>query len=387
MPCVTGTSYECSGPGNCAGRQFCRSGFLTDCACQGTLPPSSNDAGTSGMRDGGTAASDASTPGTDSGSGGRDAAPEADSGRDTGTPATTEEDCNNNRDDDGDGDADCADSECTERLCVDAVPDGWDGPFLIYQGEEDPPECGGGFPDEALNGGTAVTADPAECSSCSCSGAGSCPNPRIETGGDEACGNSCTSTVANSCTLLSTSCLSGLNTGYVETKLPTGAGAGCTPSAQSPTVPAANWEEHAFGCAPAEALSRAGCGRTQVCAPAAPFEGALCIAHDGDVACPSGTYDDRRVYFTGIDDTRGCSACECGADCDYTWRVYDASDTSCATPLFTLDSPGQCEAVSPSSGSIRVGATVATPTAACDPSGGTPTGGAQGADPVTVCCL
>jgi hypothetical protein len=91
------------------------------------------------------------------------------------------------------------------------------------------------------------------------------------------------------------------------------------------------------------------------------------------------------VYFTDVDDTRDCSACQCAHDCSYTWRVFDAADTTCQTPLLTLTEPNECRAVTPATGKIRVGATIAG-SGACAPSGGTASGAAQGSSPITVCC-
>lgn len=395
-PCVTGVVFECLGPGNCDGRRVCRGGFLTSCTCSsGSSAPA--DAGA--MTDASAARPDASSSQPDAGSQEPDAGsmqpdaatPPNDAGSDAGDAATpgVDEDCTNDVDDDGDGAADCADADCTARVCVDSAPAGWDGPVLVYEGQTDAPDCSGAFADAVAEGGTALSAGPANCSACSCSGGpGSCAAAlNFETGADSACGGTCTNSVNSSCAELSPSCLSGLSTGYVETHVPAGTGQGCTASAQAPSVPATTWDANARACAPSAALARAGCETGELCAPEPPFAGSFCVMQDGDVACPAGTYTDRRVYFTAIADTRDCSACACGADCDYTWRFFDAADTTCATPLLTLSAANQCVAVTPNGGSIRVGAEIAVPTGACVASGGQPTGSAQPADPITFCCV
>ena len=123
--------------------------------------------------------------------------------------------------------------------------------------------------------------------------------------------------------------LTGLSTGYLQTQVPVGP-ANCTASAGAPDLPATSWTGAAIGCAPEAALERDGCANDEVCAPEPDGEGTLCVYREGEHACPDGDYDDRRVYFTELDDTRNCSACSCGSDCSYSWRLYAASDTTCS---------------------------------------------------------
>src|SRR5690606_273885 len=71
-----------------------------------------------------------------------------------GTPG--DEDCTNGRDDDADGDVDCQDASCEAAgfTCAPPVPAGFLGPVVLVAGSEDePPECDGAFPDEALVAG------------------------------------------------------------------------------------------------------------------------------------------------------------------------------------------------------------------------------------------
>jgi hypothetical protein len=65
--------------------------------------------------------------------------------------------------------------------------------------------------------------------------------------------------------------------------------------------------------------------------------------------------------------------------------VFNAGDTSCASPIIKLTNPGQCVQVNPSADKLRVGATIEGD-GACKPSGGESTGGVRGSRPVTVCC-
>src|SRR5690606_7834675 len=83
------------------------------------------------------------------GAGGESAGQGGDGGSGGSIPPPPEV-CDNGEDDDGDGDIDCADDECTDYLCATA-PEGWTGP-LAYIGlpSETPlPECPVEWPDAA----------------------------------------------------------------------------------------------------------------------------------------------------------------------------------------------------------------------------------------------
>ena len=111
------------------------------------------------------------------------------------------EDCSNGIDDDGDGDPDCADDDCAARSCVGAAPSGWTGPSVVYVGS-DPPNCGGDYARPTLNGGTAVDADPADCSTCSCSNStAACATfVNIVASTDSQCGGvTCTNSITDAC--------------------------------------------------------------------------------------------------------------------------------------------------------------------------------------------
>lgn len=370
-PCVTGTVYECFGSSGCDGRRVCQSGFLSMCACS---TDSTLDAGMQG--DATLLPGDSAVGAGDAGSGGADSATassDAGASGDTGTGS------------DAAGD-DAATPACD---CVPSAPGGWDGPVLVYEGASAAPACGGAYPDEVAEGGTALSADPASCSTCTCSGTGDCDMPLgFESGGvDASCGGACLSSVTSNCALLSPSCVVGQATTWVENHPPANAGTGCAPSAQAPSVSAASWDANARACAPDVTLERAICDAGELCAPEGPFAGALCVYQDGDVACPASGYSDRHVYFTTIGDDRDCSACSCGAECDYTWHFFDGADTTCASPIASLTAAHQCVAVTPASDSIRVGAEIASPTGACIASGGDPTGSADAQTPITFCCL
>ena len=376
-PCVAGTSYSCFGAGACAGTRLCRDGFLTSCICQGPGPAADASAADA-ARPADAATPDASAP---------DAAAQAGSGGaragSGGGPAPVSEDCSNGTDDDGDGDSDCRDSDCGARACVAAPASGWEGPVLLHE-DGDASSCAARYPDEVLRGGTAASADPAVCScTCTPSGAGCATFLNVNTGTSSSCDAlACTTSLNASCVELAPACLAGLATGYLQTQAPVGP-ANCTAAAGAPDLPAVEWDDAALGCAPEAALERDGCDDDELCAPEPEGDGTLCIYRAGEHACPGDDYDDRRVYFTEVDDTRGCSPCSCGNDCNYEWKLYAASDTSCAAPVLTIASANQCVAVNPTDGKLRVGVEIEP----CAKSGGVAQGAVAAGGAVTVCCL
>jgi len=383
--CSPGTSFTCVGRNGCPGRQLCNiNSTWAECACTTSSP---SGAGSSG---GAVAGAGAGAP--DGGSTGPSTRPPRGGGGDGGTPPdpnpppnSGDEICDNGIDDDGDGAADCADNDCSDRTCARQAPDGWQGPAVLFAGA--PPEaCPAAYADELAHGGTAPAADPALCDACTCTPASPACASFLDfsVSATSGCGGvTCSASVSASCSALSSPCLDSQSTGYVETKVPSGL-SGCTPSGQSAELPEATWDGAMLACGTGTLL-RGGCGQNRVCAPALPKGAALCIVRSGDQACPAGPYSERQVYFTGIDDSRDCSACACDHDCGYQWEIYDAADTSCASPLLTLNDAEQCVQVTPTSGTIRVGVDI-TGSGACTPSGGASTGDVTARDPVTVCC-
>jgi hypothetical protein len=410
--CEPANSFSCVGSNGCEGVQICnRDGTWGSCNCgpsgqsgngpiigQGGNGPG-GEAGDGEPGDGGAAGAPGTTdagPGAagdgaggaaGDGAGGAagDGAGGAGSGA-GGSAAGDDEDCDNGEDDDGDGDVDCADEDCDERTCAREAPDGWLGPAVLFEGDV-PDDCPNAYDDELARGGLSANADDADCDTCSCSPASPdcAANLRFSVGEDDSCGGTvCETALSASCINWSPSCLDGLSTAYLETEIGSG-GSGCTPSAQSPSLPDAEWDDPMLACG-ADGLERNGCAAGRVCAPPLPDGAALCIVRSGDRACPSGAYSDRTVYYTDFDDNRSCSACECDQDCDYAWNVYQSTDTTCAmSPELTLVGEDQCEPVTPTSDALRIGVEIEG-TGACDSSGGDPQGSVSEDGAVTVCC-
>jgi hypothetical protein len=393
--CTQGTAYSCVGSRGCMGMQYCLiSGELGACVCPGpVLVDEAGPRDAAAERDAAsmtTRPMDAAAPKSDSAVVApppHDASASADAQVHDASPHVMEN-CGNGVDDDGDGKIDCADEDCGAYSCVAAAPDGWTGPLALYVGSDATPTCSGNYGSEALRGGSAVNATPAVCSSCSCTPqTASCASYLgFGFGAQSNCSDAgCMALIGASCVEVAPSCLTGMSTAYVQTQFPPGTSS-CAPSTQTPAIADASFSDHVLGCGASDGLRRGGCSPGNLCAAATPFTGPFCIVKAGDLACPSGPYSDRRVYFTAIDDTRDCGACACGSDCSYTWKIFDDADTTCATPLATQSGAGSCTMVTPSSGKLRVGASISG-TGTCAPSGGQATGSAAGAGATTACCL
>jgi hypothetical protein len=139
------------------------------------------------------------------------------------------------------------------------------------------------------------------------------------------------------------------------------------------------------------------CADLGVCSPAAtPPDGfRVCIAREGDADCPIvSPYSEKHVFYKGIDDTRDCTACTCGApaggSCSALVTIY--TDAACSaqtgSAMATNAATSPCVDVPAGSaiGSKAMGPITYMP-GACAAIGGEPVGDAVPRDPVTVCCL
>lgn len=176
----------------------------------------------------------------------------------------------------------------------------------------------------------------------------------------------------------------------------------CAPHVEPVLVPASGsepWGTVARVCrghAPGE------CGDpSELCTPMAcladaaqtvePF--ALCLSHEGDVAC-SGAYSVRHVVYKSLVDNRTCSPCACEAPAGSTCKalVSTYSDGSCTLLVGsnTIDATGpQCFGIAPlgsALGSKSADEPVYAP-GACQASGGATIGDVIPTDARTFCCL
>lgn len=131
-----------------------------------------------------------------------------------------------------------------------------------------------------------------------------------------------------------------------------------------------------------------GCGQGQLCAPDGNSLFSVCVAHAGDVACPSG-YTQKHTVGTGITGG-GCGACNCAvptATCSgATFSVF--ADSQCATSIATLPADGTCHAVTggPDAGSSFQYSATTTNVACTPPMQPQPTGNSTLTNATTVCC-
>ncbi|WP_437636025.1 hypothetical protein [Sorangium sp. So ce854] len=294
------------------------------------------------------------------------------------------EQCLNGDDDDRDGAVDCADDDCGGFTCV-AVPDGWQGPGVLYAGPEAADvDCPAGFPMRVDVGGRDPVAEPATCSPCSC-GAPSveCGAPAVTVYGDEACSglNVTLPVPAGECVRFQGSFRPDSYLG----EAPDVDRARCEASGGEATLPPPRFRTEALVCAPG--TDTGGCAAGEACAPReidAPFEPGVCIWREGERRCPSG-FDERHEFTASVDDDRGCTRCTCdagGVGCAATLTFF--AEAGCRGATATAEFDGACTEDIPSAASLSLEVTA---TGTCRPRGGDPTGEIQeGDDTITVCC-
>ncbi|WP_437320650.1 hypothetical protein [Sorangium sp. So ce385] len=333
------------------------------------------------------------------------------------------EDCSNGADDDGDGRVDCADPACGDFVCTTAVPEGWSGYFALFDGE---PARDPGCPDafaagEPFIGNRGLSATPASCT-CSCGPVqgqrcaalenieisvsdAPCDSPWVCAWNlepipgwmrDQCAGPDGVFGGGVACEPAEDLCDASLEAHPCVVSVSAGAlgatGGSCTPNPVQIDAPPPRWTGLGRACPAPPAGQGCNVGRVCVPRPGAPFEGGLCIAKDGDNACPPGAYTEKHVFFTAIEDDRGCEDdCSCGepssGTCRATIALYsDNAEDTCETPVVEVLAGG-CENVEGNPTIVGRKVTSATPTGgACAPSGGTATGTARGAAPRTFCC-
>lgn len=291
-----------------------------------------------------------------------------------------------------DGGVACATSE----VCVDLAPDGWDGPVAYFEGAElaSLPSCAAPFGGLDVELYDALSAPPAECSSCSCGAASDveCSSPSVRFYNNSNCFGDSQSEfqlgLVDECVVFPNAVGAyGAESDPVAAVEGTGA---CTPTGADATLPSPVWGTALRACAPPPSMTA--CGDGQVCAPAPgePFAPGLCIHRPGDVACPAGQYDQRMVRYAAVDDGRSCAACNCGTpqggSC--TAEILFSYTNTCTDDYLHLVNPGSggCTTLwgdEPSSGMLLV---TGVSGASCSASGGEPQGEVTPAEPVTFCC-
>jgi hypothetical protein len=315
----------------------------------------------------------------------------ASSGSMTTTASTSSgagsEDCSNGVDDDGDGDIDCADSDCGAAgyTCAAAVPAGWVGPIVRSSAGVVPAPCGGGFPDAIVKGGASLDAKPATCTACACAQSADevCSLPKVTLWDDV----NCTGTSETHTPMAVGSCASLDSVDTVSVKIvgATAVSGTCAASGGAPSGAGAGWQQAATACG--NAVTGKGCSDGGACRPSSPpgYGAEACITHAGDVACPP-AYPAKALVYTTIDDTRTCTPCACGGaqgGCSPQTSLY--TGFSCNTAAITVANDGQCHTLAHLiADSMKAAPPVVGGT--CPPSGGVPMGSTTAATPETICC-
>jgi hypothetical protein len=236
--------------------------------------------------------------------------------------------CNNGVDDDGDGNIDCADSDCNAYVCAPDAPTGWSGPVAIRDDlSTNSPACSGPYLNNSFKGGRQVNCPPHTCGACTCGAGGiACSTPTIFhwAANDPSCsGKQQPSLSAAGCNTID---------GFYKTDAPLPqAGATCSPQRAADNKPSPSYARTGLACSGATS-GGGGCATGNKClpVPTAPLEGKLCVFSPGDVPCPGGYNANRRVYYKNITDGRTCTACTCDSPV-CAGRLWRGQDFTCPT--------------------------------------------------------
>ena len=143
------------------------------------------------------------------------------------------------------------------------------------------------------------------------------------------------------------------------------------------------WSEGALVCAGAAGLPACSGG---VCAPvpASPLGAEHCVYKDGEEpGCPL-DYPNKTILYRGVNDTRSCSACNCGAPSGITCPtvISTFSNFDCSGAAYAL-AAGGCDNGDYFAGAKFMNAPVG---GTCQSVGGQPSGSVSPALPLTICC-
>lgn len=279
-------------------------------------------------------------------------------------------------------DVQIVDSAAGPCACL-PTPAGWTGPLAVWTGATAPPSCPTDYPSPRLDALADLDFGPATCD-CSCGPPtpdGPCPSSfPVQIYGTNQCGaTACdTVTVTGSCAGVQSNCTFANG---MQAK-PTPPTASCTPSADVRVVPA-EWKSKTRTCEIERPPEQGACAADEKCVPLphAPMEPRPCITMAGDVACPPGSYAVRRVFYTSANDTRGCTACTCGA----ASTSCSGSITECSGSSSPIALPTDCSKLNDPSG-IKLTGPLVLDAGTCTPSAVQPTGDVAPQGATTVCC-
>ena len=300
------------------------------------------------------------------------------------------------------------DPECSGR-CVPIGPLDWFGPGLLWIGhnESEAPECPPSSPVASEFVFNDLNA-PNVCGACKCDApSGSCALPTTMTAASAPCDGGAPGvahTPFNAPEAWDGSCTT-------ESAIPANQKCNGVNCVQSLTIapltlteapcgvsvePVAAKMPHLWG-----AVARTCHGSTlgactspaEGCSPPASPGFEQCLTHDGDRECPA-IYPIKHLFYYGLEDTRDCTPCACGAPvgstCTAQLSVYKDSACSVSGSMVGISSTSStCFDVVPSGqalGSKLATAPIYAP-GSCQASGGEPIGKGAPAGPTTFCCL
>jgi hypothetical protein len=268
-----------------------------------------------------------------------------------------------------------------DRACVPSVPAGFarvalrDGAPL--------PSCAAGA--ELFTAYAGLVAPPAECSSCDVDPTPltveDCVVPVTVWSYSQWCQEPYAHPVKTD--VVTSGCKPNPTGAYDQHVLQTTKGAAtgtCSPPPpQVPNALAPTWESTTRGC---DVMPSTGvCSAGKECVGDAPTV-AACVYAEGDVACPAVDYTEKRLFFAGFDDTRGCTDCAASFAATCNALVDRRLSQDCTAPGMPPVGPGNCF----NGGGWLTLVNPAPTSATCTGSGGQPTGAASPNAPITVCC-
>jgi hypothetical protein len=270
------------------------------------------------------------------------------------------------------------------HVCVPAVPEGWMGPVSIAEGptSERDAGCIDAYATDETVAYDDLDAPEAVCT-CLCGDpVGSSCDIELVVDNNAGCGSPSDDWVITPNVCLES--VAGSPGSYWQaTATPPD---GTCAEMPSDELPEAEFETRVRLCSASEDGPGV-CDDSGVCSPipVAPFAEELCVYADGELECPEG-YEQQRILYRDIMDTRGCSTCTCGVEGECTGSVYLFGSSACNDDLIgSVSLNGSClqynlgATAGELSGTFEVEST-------CEPSGGVAEGEARGADPVTLCC-
>ncbi|MET0791997.1 MAG: hypothetical protein ABW061_10795 [Polyangiaceae bacterium] len=321
---------------------------------EGGIAGAGDEAGSSGASEAG----DGGSAGSDSGGG--------------PCVATGEEDCFNGKDDDCNGDVDCADSACTASSTCVPEASGAELGTLLPAGSS----CPAGYSPVTLYRGLTVDQ---YCTGCTCGVASTYCTTSIVGHGTFACPSFQTSGLSYN--MFTTSCQP-VSPGTSVHHYAVASFTDCTASGTAKPSSVA-WAETQTFCK-ADHVGR-GCESGSSCVPKA--SGGICARKNSTASC-NGAYpmSTGAVWNTGVKDTRTCGTCQCaggyGSCSGASVQVYDT--VGCSGTVANLSGPEGDDCAlpfAPASGRVS-----GTPVPTMCVANVYPSGEITETGPSTVCC-